>query len=161
MDFFKEMKWFDVFFLVISLYFHRARWLHGKVRDSHSGGPGVILRCQLLYFCSAFPRTFLSFILSVCFFKRRRPLRWAHNSPQESLRCPCLYLCNPENFFSSYGQWSHDRLFDIVVSKSDCHPRGPGFHSRLYPRNFSGSIGSGTGSTHPLEDNWVATWYEK
>ena len=49
------------------------------------------------------------------------------------------------------------RLFGIVVSTSDCHPRGPGFDSRLYPRNFSGSIGSGTGSTQPREDNWVAT----
>ena len=39
-----------------------------------------------------------------------------------------------------------DRLFGIVVSTSDSHPRGPGFNSRLYPRNFSGSIGSGTGS---------------
>ena len=36
-----------------------------------------------------------------------------------------------------------------MVSTSDCHPRGPGFDSRLYPRNFSGSIGSGTGSTQP------------
>ena len=48
-------------------------------------------------------------------------------------------------------------LFGIVVSTSDCHPRGPGFDSRLHPRNFSGSIGSGTGSTQPREDNWVAT----
>ena len=46
-----------------------------------------------------------------------------------------------------------DRLFGIVVSPSDCHPRGPGFDSRLYPRNFSGSIGS----AQPREDNWVAT----
>ena len=44
---------------------------------------------------------------------------------------------------------------------SDCHPRGPGFDSRLYPRNFSRSIGSGTWSTQPREDNWVGTWYEK
>ena len=50
-----------------------------------------------------------------------------------------------------------DHLFGIVVSMSDCHPRGPGFDSRLYPRNFSISIGSGTGSTQPREDNWVAT----
>ena len=50
-----------------------------------------------------------------------------------------------------------DHLFGIVVSKSDCHPRGPGFDSRLYSRNFSGSIGYGTGSTEPREDNWVAT----
>ena len=51
-----------------------------------------------------------------------------------------------------------DHLFGIVVSTSDCHPRGPGFDSRLYPRNFSGSIRSATGSTQPREDNWVATW---
>ena len=51
----------------------------------------------------------------------------------------------------------YDRLFGIVVSTSDCHPRGPGFDSRLYPRNFSGSIGSGMGSTQPREDNWAAT----
>ena len=31
------------------------------------------------------------------------------------------------------------------------------FDSRLYSRKFSGSIGSGTGSTHPSEDNWLAT----
>ena len=51
----------------------------------------------------------------------------------------------------------YDRLFGIVVSTSDCHLRGPGFDFRLYPRNFSGSMGSGTGSTQPREDNWVAT----
>ena len=44
----------------------------------------------------------------------------------------------------------------IVVNTSDCHPRGPGFDSRLYPRNFSGSIGSERGPPS-LEDNWVAT----
>ena len=52
-----------------------------------------------------------------------------------------------------------DRLFGIVVSTSDCHPRGPGFDTRIYPRNFSWSIGSGTGFTQPRKDNWVATWY--
>ena len=46
----------------------------------------------------------------------------------------------------------------MVVSTSDYHPRGLWFDSRLYPRNFSGSIGSGTGSTQPREDNWVTTW---
>ena len=45
-----------------------------------------------------------------------------------------------------------DRLFGIVVSMSDCHPRGPGFDSRLYPRNVSGSIESATRSTQPRED---------
>ena len=54
-----------------------------------------------------------------------------------------------------------DYLFGIVVSTSDCHPRGPGFDSRLYPRNFSRSIGSGTGSTQARGANWVAAWYEK
>ena len=49
-----------------------------------------------------------------------------------------------------------DQLFGIVVSTSDCHPRGPGFDSRLYPRNFSKSLGYGTGSTQPREANWVA-----
>ena len=51
----------------------------------------------------------------------------------------------------------HDRLFGIVVTRLTCHPRGPGFDSQLYPINFSGSIGSETGSTQPREDNWVAT----
>ena len=53
----------------------------------------------------------------------------------------------------------YDHMFGIVVNTFDCHPRGPGFDSRLYPRIFSGgrSIGSGTGSTQPREDNWVAT----
>ena len=53
------------------------------------------------------------------------------------------------------------QLFGIVVSTSDCHPRGAGFDSRLYPRNFSGSIGSGLWYTQPREDNWVATSCEK
>ena len=44
-------------------------------------------------------------------------------------------------------------IFGIVVSMSNCHPRGPGFGTRLYSRNFSGSIGSGTGSTQPREDS--------
>ena len=51
-----------------------------------------------------------------------------------------------------------DHLSGIVVSTSDCHSRGPGFDSRLYPRKFSGSIGAGTRSTEPREDNWVATY---
>ena len=46
----------------------------------------------------------------------------------------------------------------IVVSTSDCHPRGPGFNSRLYPKNFSASIGSGTGSTQPRESTLVVQW---
>ena len=50
-----------------------------------------------------------------------------------------------------------DRLSTLIHNDPDCHPRGPGLDSRLYPRNFSGSIGSGTGSTQPCEDNWVAT----
>ena len=50
----------------------------------------------------------------------------------------------------------NDHLFDLVVSTSDCHPRGPVFDSRLYPRNFDRSIGSGTGSTQLREANWVA-----
>ena len=64
------------------------------------------------------------------------------------------------DFLLKYSN-SFDGLFGIVVSTSDCHPRGPGFDSRLYHRNFSGSVGSGTGSTQPREDNWVATSYEK
>ena len=46
--------------------------------------------------------------------------------------------------------------FGIVVSTSECDPRGHGFDSRLCPRNFSRSIGSGTVSTQPREANWVA-----
>ena len=38
-----------------------------------------------------------------------------------------------------------DRLFGIVVSTSECHKRGPRFDSRLYPRNFYGSVGYGRG----------------
>ena len=49
-----------------------------------------------------------------------------------------------------------DHLCGLVVSTSDCYIRGPEFDSRPYPRNFSGSIGCGTGSTQPREDNWVA-----
>ena len=49
-----------------------------------------------------------------------------------------------------------DRLIFIVVST--WHPIRPWFDSRLLPRNFPGSIGSGTGSTQPREDNWIATW---
>ena len=30
-----------------------------------------------------------------------------------------------------------DGLFCVVVSMSDCHPRGPEFDFRLYPRDFS------------------------
>ena len=38
-------------------------------------------------------------------------------------------------------------FFGLMVSTSDCHPRGPGFDSRLYLRNFPGSIEFGMGST--------------
>ena len=50
-----------------------------------------------------------------------------------------------------------DHMFGMVVSMSDYNPRGPAFDSWLYPRNYFGSIGSGTGSTQPREDKWVAT----
>ena len=55
----------------------------------------------------------------------------------------------------------HYVLRAMAFSMSDCHPGGPRFDSRLYPRNFSRSIGSGMGSTQPREANWLATWYEK
>ena len=48
-----------------------------------------------------------------------------------------------------------------MVGTSDCHPRGPGFDSRLYPRHFSGSIGSGTGSTQPREEKLCSYLNEK
>ena len=59
--------------------------------------------------------------------------------------------------FAPFCVFYQFHLFGIVVSMSDYHPRGPGFDSRLYPTNYSGSIGSGTGSTQPREANWVAT----
>ena len=72
---------------------------------------------------------------------------------QGRMTAPATYVTKCNN------KWRvDDRLFGIVVSTSDCHPRGPVFDSRLHPRNFSGSIGSGTGSTQPREDKWVATW---
>ena len=73
---------------------------------------------------------------------------------EHSWICPNLLDCDLKCF-------CYDRLFGIVVSTSDCHPISPGFDSRLYLRNFSGSIGFGTVSTQPREENWVATWYEK
>ena len=54
----------------------------------------------------------------------------------------------------------YDRLFSIAVSTSDCHPRGPEFDFRLYHRNFTESMVSGTGYTQPREDIWVAIWCE-
>ena len=35
-----------------------------------------------------------------------------------------------------------DRLFGIVISMSDCHPKGPGFDPQLCPTAFSGNMGS-------------------
>ena len=66
-----------------------------------------------------------------------------------------LYKGRKKLYRIRYNYSIVDQLFGIVVNTSDCHPRGPGFDSRLYHRNFSGSIGSGTGSTQPREDNWV------
>ena len=72
------------------------------------------------------------------------------------MKSDCHVSC-PNSQIFSFRVIDNDRLFGIVVSTTDCHPRGHGFDSRLYPGNFSGSIGSGTGSTQPREDNWVAT----
>ena len=41
-----------------------------------------------------------------------------------------------------------DHLFGMVVSTSNCHPIGPGFDSRLYPRHFSRRIRVSNG-VHP------------
>ena len=65
----------------------------------------------------------------------------------------CPYQSSRLRFLIMLG----DHMFGMVVSTSDCHSKGPGFDSRLYPRIFSRRIGSGTGSTQPREDNWVAT----
>ena len=43
-------------------------------------------------------------------------------------------------------------LFFLLYASVD-----PGFDFRLYLRNFSGSVGSGTCSSQPREDNRVAT----
>ena len=77
---------------------------------------------------------------------------WGSNPGPLHDRCACYHLAHSGGHFSC-----ENCLFGIVVSMSDCHPRGPRFGSSLYPRNFSGNIGSGMGSTQPLEDNWVAT----
>ena len=73
-----------------------------------------------------------------------------HNT-QFPLRNDCQ--CNATMVKHHMTEIEYDRLFGMVVSMCDCHPRGPGLDSRLYPRNHSGSIGYGTGSTQPREDN--------
>ena len=59
-----------------------------------------------------------------------------HTQPQASMtnRSAEFKFCT----LSFYGvEYSiKDRLFCVAVSTSDCHPRGPGFDSRLYPRHF-------------------------
>ena len=42
--------------------------------------------------------------------------------------------------------------YSVEVRMSDYYPSGPRFYSWLYPRNFSGSIGSGIVTTQPCED---------
>ena len=48
-----------------------------------------------------------------------------------------------------------------MVSTFDCHPRGPGFVPGYTLEIFSESMGSGTGSIQPREENWVAVLYYK
>jgi hypothetical protein len=48
-----------------------------------------------------------------------------------------------------------DRLCDLVVNSSWLQIRRPGFDSRHYQEQSSGS---GTGSTQPREYDWGATW---
>ena len=51
-----------------------------------------------------------------------------------------------------------DPFSGVVVSMSDYQPRGTGLEVELPAIIFfSLNIGSGTWSTHPHEDNWVAT----
>ena len=63
----------------------------------------------------------------------------------------CLYYP-----FSNVYDKNLNNLCYFVIETINM-PSGPGFDSRLYPRNVSGSIGSGTGSTQPCEDNLVTT----
>ena len=75
---------------------------------------------------------------------------------QQATQFALMHLCNPFSLLVSLGKTElgfknilkhdanvgvlftiiiiFDRLFGIVVSTSDCHPRGPGFDSQLYPR---------------------------
>ena len=80
----------------------------------------------------------------------------AYNSNLASSKINLVFRGFPNNKIMLPIQHS-DRLFRIVVSTCDWHPKGPWFDSRLYPRNFSESIGSGTESTQPREDNCVVT----
>ena len=80
------------------------------------------------------------------------------------IACECAYMCMCSfsillSLFNFFGNivLKKDCLFGIVVSMYDYHPRCSMFNSCLYPRNFSGSVGSGTGSTQTREENWVAT----
>ena len=88
-------------------------------------------------------------------FHRRTPTGLSRDVSWEELYCKEWEVASRE-YRPLRCPWDH--VFGMVVSTSDYHPRGPGFDSRLYLRNLSGSIGSGTGSTLPREDNWVAPW---
>ena len=88
-------------------------------------------------------------------------LRWKTCHRQNCSLGSCACSVRPALGQNTLMIYTYDRLFGIAVSMSDYHPRGPVFDSQLYPRMFSGSIGSETGSTQPREDNWVAIWCEK
>ena len=70
--------------------------------------------------------------------------------------CHCIFECRTtwrgEEEFAFISRHAHaesgpqkapklsllyGRLFGMMVNTSDCHPRGIGFDSRLYPRIFS------------------------
>ena len=55
-----------------------------------------------------------------------------------------------------YYYYYYYYCYIIIIARLTV-PRGPGFDSRLIPRNVSGSIVSGMGSTQPCEDNRKAT----
>ena len=126
---------------------------------------GIVFVCQLSYylrdtsteFCRIFkfPHQLIQFyllgILRYNYSSSGFPTKTLYAFLDFSIRATCP--AHLSRFHLRLLIMLGDHLFAIVVSMSDCHPRGPGFDSLLYPRNFSRSIESGTGSTQPCGDN--------
>ena len=136
--------------------------------DYHPRGPGFDSRLyprnlsgSTVYGLERGPPSLVRPIGQLLDDKQQKPLKKA----ERSLLSECsaqgqVFHCklSHQGCSSAQRQVFHCKLWNQGCSNTtdDCNARGPGFDSRLYLRNLSGSIGSGTGSTQPREVKWVA-----
>ena len=131
------------------------------LRFHNESPPYPSISWLLLPFHQTFPR------LDFWFHNRQFFMRWGYQPHAQPLIWRTRsHIYNPWDWVAQLypSHWVpilvafYDRLVGLVVSMSDYWSWGRVFNSWHFHK-LKIWIRSGTGSTQPREDNWVATWW--